>query len=119
MLRRRALLDEIETIWLDRGYDSATIREQLGAAGIDDAVIAKKRKPGEAQKTGPKRQPMGLRRPVERINSWLSNFGEPCRNNSRKAAHRLSELALAAAFLLTAKLIDRRNRWSLDVLPIR
>jgi len=76
-------------------------------------------KGGEAKKTGPTRQPMGLRWPVERTNSWLSNFGELRRNNSRKAAHRLSELALAVAFLLTAKLIDWRNRWSPDVLPIR
>jgi transposase len=117
--KTRGLLEDIETIWLDRGYDSATIREQLAAAGIDDAVTAKKRKPGEAKKTGPKRQPMGLRWPVERTNSWLSNFGELRRNNSRKASHRLSELALAVAFLLTAKLIDWRNRWSPDVLPIR
>ena len=38
--------------------------------GITDAVIAKKRKRGIAE--GPKRQPMGLRWPVERTNSWLA-----------------------------------------------
>jgi len=55
---------------------------------------------------------MGLRWPVERTNSWLSNFGALRRNNDRKSAHRLAQLALTIVFLLTAKLIDYRNRWS-------
>ena len=42
----RGLLGEIETLWLDRGYDSAITRERLAARGIDDAVIARKRKRG-------------------------------------------------------------------------
>ena len=41
---RRGLTEEIETIWLDRGYDSAATRVRLSEARIDDAVIAKKRK---------------------------------------------------------------------------
>ena len=43
---RRGLTEEIETIWLDRGYDSAATRVRLSEARIDDAVIAKKRKRG-------------------------------------------------------------------------
>ncbi|MCU1495961.1 MAG: hypothetical protein JWO62_3725, partial [Acidimicrobiaceae bacterium] len=66
-----------------------------------------------------KKQPMGLRWPVERTNSWLSNFGQLRRNTDRKIAHRLAQLALAVVFLLTAKLIDWRNRWSPDLSPIR
>ena len=62
---------------------------------------------------------MGLRWPVERTNSWLSNFGQLRRNTDRKSPHRLSQLALAVAFLLTAKLIDWRNRWSPGCVPIR
>jgi transposase len=116
---RRGLLDEIETIWLDRGYDSGTVRAELAASGIDDAVIAKKRKPGTSRSTPAPHQPMGLRWPVERTNSWLSNFGALRRSNSRKISHRLAELALAVAFLLTAKLIDWRNRWMRDLSPIR
>src|ERR1700728_4515151 len=38
------LLEDIETIWLDRGYDSGTVRAELAASGIGDAVIATKRK---------------------------------------------------------------------------
>jgi transposase len=113
----RGLLAEIETLWLDRGYDSTVTRERLAERGIGDAVIAKKRKPksGEIKKN----QPMGLRWPVERTNSWLSNFGQLRRNTDRRTRHRLAQFALAVAFLLTAKLIDWRNRWSPTPTPIR
>ena len=113
----RGLLAEIDTLWLDRGYDSIVTRERLAARGIDDAVIAKKRKrkSGEAKKN----QPMGLRWPVERTNSWLSNFGQLRRNTDRRTRHRLAQFALAVAFLLTAKLVDWRNRWSPTTSPIR
>ena len=113
----RGWLAQIQTIWLDRGYDSEATRERLRALGIDDAVIAKKRKRGS---TGPTpRQPMGLRWPVERTNSWLSNFGGLRRNNDRKTEHRLAQLALAIVFIITAKLIDYRKRWMPDLSPIR
>lgn len=113
----RGLLAGIETIWLDRGYDSGVTRERLTARGLDDAVIAKKRKRGSPE---PKRdQSMGLRWPVERTNSWLSNFGQLRRNTDRRAIHRLAQFGLAVAFLLTAKLIDWRNRWSPAPPPIR
>ncbi len=113
----RGWLAQVHTIWLDRGYDSAATRERLVSVGIDDAVIAKRRKRGS---TGPTpRQPMGLRWPVERTNSWLSNFGGLRRNNDRKTEHRLAQLALAIVFIITAKLIDYRKRWMPDLSPIR
>ena len=98
------LLQEIETAWLDRGYDSEATRERLKERGVDDAVIGRKRKRGS---TGgvKNNQPTGLRWPVERTNSWLSNFGQLRRNTDRKSAHRLAQFALAVVFLLTAKLI--------------
>jgi hypothetical protein len=37
---RRGLTEEIETIGLDRGYDSGATRARLAEARIDDAVIA-------------------------------------------------------------------------------
>jgi transposase len=114
---QRGLLADIETLWLDRGYDSDATRERVAARGIDDAIIAKKRTRGSKRpKTN---QPMGLRWPVERTNSWLSNFGQLRRNTDRKTAHRLAQLALSVALLLTAKLIDWKNRWSRDLSPIR
>lgn len=113
----RGLLSEIETLWLDRGYDSQATRDRLAERFIDDAVIAKKRKRGTPGPT--KNQPMGLRWPVERTNSWLSNFGQLRRNTDRRTVHRLAQFALAVVFLLTAKLIDWRNRWSPTPPPIR
>jgi len=113
----RGLLADIETIWLDRGYDSGLTRERLRDLGIADAVIAKCRKRGAP--SPPTKAPMGLRWPVERTNSWLSNFGSLRRNTDRKIRHRLAQFALAVTFLLTAKLIDWRNRWSPGAVPIR
>ena len=114
---RRGLLADVETIWLDRGYDSDVTRQRLNDRNLDDAVIARKRKRGSTEVK--KNQPMGLRWPVERTNSWLSNFGQLRRNTDRKTVHRLAQFALAVTFLLTAKLIDWRNRWSPTPSPIR
>jgi transposase len=107
---KRGLLGEIETLWLDRGYDSELTRTRLVERGIEDAVIAKKRKQGSAAGTT-KRQPMGLRWPVERTNSWLSNFGQMRRNTDRSSAHRLAQFALAVALIITVKLVKWAKRW--------
>jgi transposase len=96
------LLAEIETLWLDRGYDSEATRARLADRLIDDAIIAKRRKTRTTQ--GPANKlPMGLRWPVERTNSWQSNYGQLRRNTDRRTVHRLAQLALAVALLLTAK----------------
>jgi len=113
----RSLLADIETIWLDRGYDSEVTRQRLAERLLDDAIIAKKRKRGEAKGKNP--QPMGMRWPVERTNAWLAAYGQLRRNTDRKPIHRLAQFALAVAFMLTAKLIDYRNRWSRMSVPIR
>src|ERR1022692_502101 len=113
----RGLLGDIETLWLDRGYDSEVTRTHLAARGIDDTIIAKRRPRGAAKATNNLK--MGLRWPVERTNSWLSNYGQLRRNTDRKSVHRLAQLALAVALLLTAKLIDWRNPWTPDLAPIR
>jgi transposase len=114
---KRGLLLDIDTIHLDRGYDSEATRTRLSERDIDDAVIAKMRRKGAAKGKNP--QPMGMRWPVERTNSWLSNFGQLRRNTDRKSIHRLTQLSLAVVLLLTAKLIDWRNRWSPCSIPIR
>ena len=115
--KRRGLLQEVETLWLDRGYGSHATLERLAERDIVDAVIAKKRKRGSTGGTKTF-QPMGLRRPVERTNSWLSNFGQLRRDTDRKTAHRLARLAMAIVFLLAAKIIDWRDRWSPTSVPI-
>ena len=67
------------------------------------------------------KQPMrlGLRWVVEGTNSWLSNYGQLRRNTDRRTRHRHAQLCLVVALLVTAKLIDWRNRWSPDSRPIR
>jgi transposase len=108
-VKDRGLLVDIETLWLDRGYDSALTRTRLVERGITDAVIAKKRKRGSA--SGTTRQPMRLRWPVERTKSWLSNFGQLRRNTDRFSAHRLAQFALAVALIITVKLVKWAKRW--------
>jgi transposase len=118
----RGMLGEINTIWLDRGYDSELTRNRLNDRGITDAIIATKRKQGittpttkpEETKT---KHSMGRRWPVERTNSWLSNFGQMRRNTDRKRKHKVAQLSLAITFLIVAKLIDWRNRWSPTLPP--
>jgi transposase len=116
-IEARGLLTDIETVWLDRGYDSESVRRRLAARGVVDTVIAKRRPRGTAVRTTA--APMGLRWPVERTNSWLSNFGQLRRNTDRRTTHRLAQLAFAVALLIAAKLIDWRNRWAPLLAPIR
>ncbi len=59
----------------------------------------------------PKRIPLGMRWPVERTNSWLSNFGQLRRNTDRLSRHRLAQLALAVALIITVKLVKWAKRW--------
>lgn len=106
----RGLLADTETLHLDRGYDSAPVRGLCADLGIADLVGARKRKRGEPART--KKLTLGMRWPVERTNSWLSNFGQLRRNTDRHTAHRLAQLALAVVLLLIAKLLDWRDRWS-------
>lgn len=114
----RGLIEDIDTLHLDRGYDNGPVRELCEKLGIDDLVCAKKRPPGTAKGTK-KRVPLGLRWPVERTNSWLSNFGQLRRNTDRQPRHRRAQIAFAIVLLATAKLIDWRDRWSPDSVPIR
>jgi transposase len=114
----RGLLVDVETLHLDRGYDNGPVRQLCVALGITDLVCAKRRRPGTAKGVA-KKVPLGLRWPIERTNSWLSNFGQLRRNTDRQPHHRAAQLAFAIVLLLTAKLIDWRNRWSPDSRPIR
>jgi transposase len=111
----RGLLQEIETLHLDKGYDSSTMRTVTAEAGLADVVCAKRRKPGEPKvakpvvKTGS--HTMGMRWPVERTNSWMSNYGQLRRNTDRCPAHREAALALGIAAILTVKLVKWHERW--------
>lgn len=112
---RRGLLGDIETLHLDRGYDSKAVWSTCSELGLEDVVCTRQRRDGKKAgvKRSPKPRPLGMRWPVERTNSWLSNFGQLRRNTDRTIAHRLAQMALAIALLITAKLIDWRDRWAI------
>lgn len=106
----RGLLADIETLHLDRGYDNTIVRAVCSELGIDDLVAAKKRKP---TKTAVKKPvSLGMRWPVERTNSWMSNFRQLRRNTDRFIHHRLDQIALAVALMITVKLVKWADRWS-------
>ena len=106
----RGLISDIETLHLDRGYDNNPVRVLVAEVGIADLVCARKRPRGEA--TEPKPVPLGMRWPVERTNSWLSNYGQLRRNTDRRIIHRLAAIALAVALILTIKLVKWADRWN-------
>jgi hypothetical protein len=56
---------------------------------------------------------LGMRWPVERTNSWLSNFGQLRRNTDRFIHHRLDSIALAIALVITIKLIKWADRFKM------
>ncbi len=108
----RGLLGDNETLHLDSGYDNSIVRALCAELGIDDLVVAKKRKPGKGKPVEKKSASLGMRWPVERTNSWMSNFGQPRRNTDRFIHLRLDQIALAVALLLTVKLVKWSNRWN-------
>jgi len=106
----RGLLLDVETLHLDRGYDSALTTQRCHGLGVTDIVCAKKKRKGEAKIKRP--LTLGLRWPVERTNSWFSNFGQLRRNTDRFSRQRLGQVALAIALILTVKLVKWAKRWT-------
>jgi transposase len=115
-LDTRGLLGDVETLHLDKGYDNRVTISLTSTVGIDDLVCAKRRKPGETKvvvsptKNGS--HTLGLRWPVERTNSWFTNYGQLRRNTDRFVHHRLAQIDLAVTLILTIKLVKWANRWS-------
>lgn len=110
---RRGLLGECETLHLDRGYDDRYVRATCHARGLFDLVIAPRKKKNRPKGTNPQPTlvPLGLRWPVERTNSWFSNFGQLRRNTDRSTAQRHAQIALAVALIVTVKLVKWADRW--------
>lgn len=104
------VLAECESLHLDRGYDNRPARDLALSYGVGEVMAAKRRPRGTA--VGRTKVPLGQRWPIERTNSWLCNFGQLRRNTDRRTHHRLAQFALAVAFIIAAKLIDWRDRWS-------
>ncbi len=105
-----ATLAEVERrgLLLDRGYDNRVVHRQVAELAID-LDVAQRHPHGTAKGS---KQPSRPRRrwPVERTNSWLSNYGQLRRNTDRCKARRRAQLTFVIAILLIVKLIDRRAR---------
>jgi hypothetical protein len=67
------LIDDIELLALDRGYDYRVVRQRLAGYELTELEIQKRRtKPPPGT---PHRLTLGLRWIVEALNSWWSNYG--------------------------------------------
>ena len=126
----RGLLADVETLHLDKGYDSFLTTQRCHGLGLTDVVCAKKarkgapkgttsrkgapktKKPPNGKAKTKKTHTLGLRWPVERTNSWFSNFGQLRRNTDRFSKQRLGQVALAVALILTVKLVKWAKRWT-------
>ena len=92
----RCVLSECETLHLDRGYDNPIVRRLVADLGIE-VVCARVRSRTKTRRRANKVVPLGLRWPIERTKSWLSNFGQLRRNTDRSTTDRLAQLNLAVA----------------------
>ena len=111
------LLDDIELLALDRGYDYPVVRERLAGYGLVELEIQKR---GTKPPPGtPHRLTLGLRWIVEALNSWFSNCGQLRRSTDRNMVHRYAAISLATTVLMIARLIDYRDRWGTVPPPIR
>jgi len=106
----RGLLADVQTLHLDRGYESTLTTKRCNDLSITDIICARKR----AKRAPKAKKPLtlGTRWPVERTNSWLTNFGQLRRNTDRQPKQRLGQIALAIALILTVKLIKWAKRWN-------
>ncbi len=109
-IAKRGLLVDVDTLHLDRGYDSGVVRARLRDVGIDQFEIQLR----GTKVPGLKKQPvrLGLRWIVEATNTWWSNYGQLRRNTDRKNRHRHAALCLATVVLIVGRLLDWRDRWS-------
>jgi IS5 family transposase len=108
--KARGMLLDVETLHLDRGYDVARVKEECAERGLTDVICPKRRKPGRFIK----RKlviPLGMRWPVERTNSWMSNFGQLRRNTDRRIDQRMDQIALTVSLIIAVKLVKWAKRW--------
>lgn len=104
------LRKRIRWLHLDRGFDNRKVRQQLADRNLSDQCIARKRPRGQPDAVVPAPKFPGRRWPVERTNSWISNYGQMRRNTDRRPEHRHAQLALTIAILIIIKLLDHQQR---------
>jgi transposase len=118
----RGLLAPLRCIYLDKGYDYDFVRDEATRRGLNfDIAKRRPRSPnGQRRETLSRgarhlkpaaKRPPSPRWPVERTNSWLSNYGLLRRNTDRFIHHRRAALDLAIALTLVIKLVKHQKRW--------
>ena len=97
----------IGTLHLDRGFGYKSLPDKLAGYPIANINVIARNQPhqGRIQLVG-----FGQRWIAERTHSWLTNYGQLHRNTDRRTEHRHAALCLATTLLITARLIDHRNR---------
>jgi hypothetical protein len=123
-VQRRGLLIEVGCVHLDKGYNYRPVRAELAARGLTVEMPERLRRSktgaGRFSKgrrhfgwaNGPKMIPDAHRWPVERTNSWLTNFGQMRRNTDRLRAHRNAQINLAITFIIAVKLVKHAKRYN-------
>ena len=111
-IEAQGLIEDIGPLHPGRAYDSQRVRDEAQAYGVKEINCAKN------ASQAPKRT--ALRSPPPQACAGPSNAptrGCPTshqlrRNTDRQPEHRLSQLCLAIALIITIKLIDRRDHWN-------
>jgi len=106
----------IDRLHLDRGYGYPSLPDKLTRHQINQVVVTMRNMPGCG------RVPLaGLKRrwPVERTNSWLTNFRQLKINWDRTTGHRLAALQLGLATLMIYRIVDHLNANHLPLDTIR
>jgi len=106
----------IERLHLDRGYGYPSLPDKLTRHQINDVIVTMRQMPGRGRV-----QLAGLKRrwPVERTNSWMTNFKQLKHNNDRTVEHRLAAIQLAFAILMLYRIVDHLNANNLPLQSIR
>ena len=106
----RGLLCDAEVVHLDRGYDFDFVRRACRDRGLGYEIPAT-RHHGRGRTRTKRNVPLGLRWPIERTNSWLTNFGQLRRNTDLYPHQRAAALELAITLIIAVKLIKWADRW--------
>lgn len=110
-LDARGLEVDVIEAELDRGYDAVAVRELFAQSGIEAHIDHRAPRSAFRRKNRTRarnRVKLGRRWPIERTNSWFSNFGQLRRSTDRHVIHREAALDLTVAYILTTKLV----RWN-------
>lgn len=105
------LIEDIDTLHLDRGYGYASTPALIASYGIENLDVCMRRKPGQGAVPY-----IGLKKRwiVEAANSWLGNNGQLRRSTDKRNRHRQAALQLATTILIISRLITHRNRYWRD-----